>query len=186
MEPNPRSTSNGALMVLCDRCDRESLVRLGEQFLCASCAMNVLRESVEDFEGSATPRSLEPIELLTCDEPESVLAQGLEVGRRVREGTMHLVDAAAAHHQALGRSMRGARDIDECVRRVEAGAVLFKAWAFSFDARLVELEQRNRALLLALQELERHVGRVPLRRQPGVGFGRGSGERGMLGRRDVA
>jgi len=35
----------------CAICDRESLVRLGEQFLCASCAMNVLRDSVEDFEG---------------------------------------------------------------------------------------------------------------------------------------
>jgi hypothetical protein len=75
----------------------------------------------------------------------------------VREGTMHLVDAAAAHHQALARSMRRARDIDECVRRVEAGAVLFNAWAFSFDARLDDLERRNRGLLLVLQELERHV-----------------------------
>ena len=157
MEPNPRSTSNGALMVLCDRCDRESLVRLGEQFLCASCAMNVLRESVEDFEGSATIGSLQPIELLTSGEPESVLAHGLEVGRMVREGTMPLVEAAAAHHQALARSMRGARDVDECVRRVEAGAVLFNVWAFSFDARLDDLERRNRALVLVLQELERHV-----------------------------
>jgi hypothetical protein len=143
-------------LVVCDRCDRESLVRLGEQFLCASCAMSVLRESVEDFEGLTTIRSLEPIELLTCDEPESVLAHGLEVGRMVREGTMPLVEAAAAHHQALARSMRGARDIDECVRRVEAGAVLFNVWAFSFDARLDDLERRNRALLLFLQELERH------------------------------
>jgi hypothetical protein len=193
MQPNPRSTSNGApavscdrcggtasvrsgrdflcttcaalsadsradeALVVCDRCDRESLVRLGEQFLCASCAMNVLRKSVEDFEGLTTPRSLQPIELLTCDDPESVLAHGLDVGRMVREGTMHLVDAAAAHHQALARSMRGARDIDECVRRVEAGAVLFNAWAFSFDARLDDLERRNRDLLLVLQELERHV-----------------------------
>lgn len=139
--------------VVCDRCDRESLVRLGEQFLCASCAMNVLRESVKGLEGF-TPRSLQPTELLTCDEPESVLAHGLEVGRMVREGTMHLVEAAAAHHQALARSMRGARDIDECIRRVEAGAVLFNAWAFSFDARLEDLERRNRGLLLILQELE--------------------------------
>jgi hypothetical protein len=83
--------------------------------------MNVLRESVEDFEGLTTIRSLQPIELLTSGEPESVLAHGLEVGRMVREGTMPLVEAAAAHHQALARSMRGARDIDECVRRVEAG-----------------------------------------------------------------
>ena len=148
-------------LVVCDRCDRESLVRLGERFLCASCAMNVLRESVEDFEGLTTVRSLQPIELLTCGEPESVLAHGLEVGRMVREGTMPLVEAAAAHHQALARSMRGARDIDECVRRVEAGGVLFNVWAFSFDARLDDLERRNRALLLVLQELERHVGEFP-------------------------
>jgi hypothetical protein len=185
MQPNPRSTSNGGLvvrcdrcrgtasvrngrdflcttcaalstavstdeaLVVCDRCDRESLVRLGEQFLCASCAMNVLRESVESFEGLTTMGSLQPIEFLTSGEPESVLAQGLEVGRMVREGTMPLVEAAAAHHQALARSMREARDIDECVRRVEAGAVLFNVWAFSFDARLDDLERRNRALLLA-------------------------------------
>lgn len=148
-------------LVVCDRCDRESLVRLGEQFLCASCAMNVLRESAEATEGLTTTRSLQPIELLTCGEPESVLAHGLEVGRMVREGTMPLVEAAAAHHQALVRSMRGARDIDECVRRVEAGAVLFNVWAFSFDARLDDLERRNRALLLVLQELERHVAEFP-------------------------
>jgi len=144
-------------LVVCDRCDRESLVRLGEQFLCASCALSVLRESVEDFEGSATIGSLQPIELLTSGEPESVLAHGLEVGRMVREGTMPLVEAAAAHHQALARSMRGARDVDECVRRVEAGAVLFNVWAFSFDARLDDLERRNRSLVLVLQELEQHV-----------------------------
>jgi hypothetical protein len=144
-------------LVVCDRCDRESLVRLGDRFLCASCAMNVLRESVEDFEGVTTVRSLQPIELLTSGEPESVLAHGLEVGRMVREGTMPLVDAAAAHHHALARSMRGARDIEECVRRVEAGGVLFNVWAFSFDARLDDLERRNRALLLVLQELERRV-----------------------------
>jgi hypothetical protein len=123
--------------------------------------MNVLRESVEDFEGLMTIGSLQPIELLTSGEPESVLAHGLEVGRMVREGTMPLVEAAAAHHQALARSMRGASDIDECVRRVEAGAVLFNVWAFSFDARLDDLERRNRALLLVLQELERHVAEFP-------------------------
>jgi hypothetical protein len=144
-------------LVVCDRCDRESLVRLGDRFLCASCAMDVLRECVEDFEGLTTVRSLQPIELLTSGEPESVLAHGLEVGRMVREGTMPLVEAAAAHHQALARSMRGARDIDECVRRVEAGGVLFNVWAFSFDARLDDLERRNRALLLVLQELEQRV-----------------------------
>jgi len=147
----------------CAICDRESLVRLGEQFLCASCAMNVLRDSVEDFEGLTTTRSLQPIELLTGGEPESVLALGLEVGRMVREGTMHLVDAAV-HHQALARSMRGARDVDECVRRV--GAVLFNAWAFSFDAPLDDLVRRNRALLLVLQELERHVAEFPFACNP--------------------
>ena len=144
-------------LVVCDRCGRESLVRLSEQFLCASCAMSVLRESVEDFEGLTTTGSLQPIELLTSGEPESVLAHGLEVGRMVREGTMPLVEAAAAHHQALARSMRGARDVDECIRRVEAGAVLFNVWAFSFDARLDDLERRNRSLVLVLQELEQHV-----------------------------
>jgi hypothetical protein len=123
--------------------------------------MNVLRESVEDLEGLTTTRSLQPIELLTCGEPKSVLAHGLGVGRMVREGTMHLVEAAAAHHQALARSIRGARDTDECVRRVEAGAVLFHVWAFSFDARLDDLERRNRALHLVLQELERHVTEFP-------------------------
>ena len=95
-------------LVVCDLCDRESLVRLGEQFLCASCAMDVLRESVEDFEPVAGARSPDPIEILTSGEPETVLAHGLEVGRMVREGTMQLVDAAAAHHQALARSMKRA------------------------------------------------------------------------------
>jgi hypothetical protein len=142
------------------------LVRLGEQFLCASCAMYVLRESTEDFEGLTTTRLLQPIEQLTGGESESVLAHGLEVGRMVREGTMHLVDAAAAHHQALARSMRRARDTDECVRRVEAGAVLFNAWAFSFDARLDDLERRNRTLLLVLRELEWHVDEFPQARDP--------------------
>lgn len=156
----PAGSADEALVV-CDRCDRESLVRLGEQFLCASCAMNVLRESVEDFEGLTTTRSLQSIELLTGGDSEPVLAHGLEVGRMVREGTMHLVEAAAAHHQALARSMRGARDIDDCVRRVEAGAVLFNVWAFSFDARLDDLERRNRSLHLVLQELERHLAEFP-------------------------
>lgn len=73
---------------------------------------------------------------------------------------MHLVDAAV-HHQALARSMRGARDIDECVRRVEAGAVLFNVRAFSLDTRLDDLELPNRALLLVLRELERHVAEFP-------------------------
>ena len=145
----------GDALILCDLCDRESLVRLGDQFLCAACALDALRESVEDFEAVTEARSVEPIEILTWGERESVLAHGLEVGRMVREGTMHLVDAAAAHHQALARSMKRARDTDECVRRVEAGAVLFNAWAFSFDARLEDLEQQNRALRLVVQELGR-------------------------------
>ena len=34
-------------------------------------------------------------------------------------------------------------------------------WAFSFDARLDDIEQRNRVLLLVLQQLERR-SRVPL------------------------
>lgn len=189
MQPNPRSTSNGTLLVCCDRCggkasvrsgrevlcptcaegspdeafvvcdlcERESLVRLGEQFLCASCAMNTLRESVEDLEAVTITRSSQPFEILTLGERESVLVHGLEVGRMVREGTMHLVDAAAAHHQALARSMKRARDPDECVRRVEAGAVVFNVWAFSFDARLEDLEQQNRALMRDVRELEQQV-----------------------------
>ena len=148
-------------LVVCDLCDRESLVRLGEQFLCASCAMDVLRESVEDFEPVAGARSPDPVEILTSGEPETVLAHGLEVGRMVREGTMQLVDAAAAHHQALARSMKRARDTAECVRRVEAGAVLFNVWAFSFDARLDDLEEQNRALRLILHELEQHMAAFP-------------------------
>jgi hypothetical protein len=135
-------------LVMCDVCDRESLVRLGEQFLCASCAMDVLRESVEDLDAVAGARSADQM---------------------VREGTMQLVDAAAAHHQALARSMKRARDTDECVRRVEAGAVLFNVWAFSFDARLEDLEEQNRALRLVVRELATR-GRVPLARTSGVGF----------------
>ncbi len=135
----------------------ESLVRLGEQFLCAACALDVLRESVEDFEAVTEDRSVEPIEILTWGEGESVLAHGLEVGRMVRDGTMQLVEAAVAHHQALARSMRRARDTVDCVRRIEAGAVLFNVWAFSFDARVEDLERQNRALRLVVQELEREV-----------------------------
>jgi hypothetical protein len=37
------------------------------------------------------------------------------------------------------------------------GGSCFNVWAFSFDARLDDLERRNRALLLVLQELERRV-----------------------------
>jgi len=113
-----------------------------------------LRESVEDFEAVTGARSAEPIEILTWGERESV------AGRMVRDGTMQLVDAAAAHHQALARSIRRARDTAECVRRIEAGAVLFNVWAFSFDARLEDLERQNRALRLVVQELElqREVG----------------------------
>lgn len=143
----------GDALILCDLCDRESLVRLGDQFLCAACALDALRESVEDFEAVTEARSVEPIEILTWGERESV-AHGLEVGRMVRDGTMQLVDAAAAHHQALVRSIRRARDTAECVRRIQAGAVLFNVWAFSFDARLEDLERKNRALRLVVQELE--------------------------------
>jgi len=153
-------------LVMCDLCDRESLVRLGEQFLCASCAMDVLREGVEDLDAVARARSADQIEILTWGEPETVLAHGLEVGRMVREGTMQLVDAAAAHHQALARSMKRAREAAECVRCVEAGAVLFNVWAFSFDARLEDLEEQNRALRLVVRELERHVARIPIVRTP--------------------
>jgi hypothetical protein len=154
--PNADWSPDEAL-ILCDLCDRESLVRLGEQFLCAACAMDVLRESVEDFEAVTEDRSVEPIEILTWGERESVLAHGLEVGRMVRDGTMQLVDAAVAHHQALARSMRRARDTVDCVRRIEAGAVLFNVWAFSFDARVEDLERQNRALRLVVQELEGEV-----------------------------
>ena len=159
-EPSAVGSPDHAL-VLCDGCDRESLVRLGERFLCASCAMDVLRESVEDLGSVAGVRSPDPVEILTGGEPETVLAHGLEVGRMVREGTMQLVDAAAAHHQALARSMKRARDTAECVRRVEAGAVLFNVWAFSFDARLDDLEEQNRALRLIVHELEQHMAAFP-------------------------
>jgi hypothetical protein len=128
--------------------------------------MDVLREGVEDLDAVAGARSADQIEILTWGEPETVLAHGLEVGRMVREGTMQLVDAAAAHHQALARSMKRAREAAECVRRVEAGAVLFNVWAFSFDARLEDLEEQNRALRLVVRELERHVARIPIVRTP--------------------
>jgi hypothetical protein len=48
--------------------------------------MDVLRESVEDFEAVTEARSMEPIEILTWGGREFVLAHGLEVGRMVREG----------------------------------------------------------------------------------------------------
>ena len=133
-------------LVICDLCARESLVRLGEQFLCASCSLSVLRDDVTEIDASARAPSTEPLEDLLSGGEESVLAHGLEIGTLVRDGTVRLVDAAAAHHQVLARSLRRARDRDECIRRVEAAAVLFNVWAFSFDARLEELERRNEAL----------------------------------------
>ena len=133
-------------LVICDLCERESLVRLGEQFLCASCALSVLREDVSEVEASARASSAEPLVGLLSGGEESVLAHGLEIGALVRDGAVRLVDAAAAHHQVLARSLRRARDRDECIRRVEAAAVLFNVWAFSFDAHLEELERRNEVL----------------------------------------
>jgi hypothetical protein len=139
-------TGGDETLVVCDLCARESLVRLGEQFLCASCALSVLRDDVSEVDASAGAPSAEPLVDLLSGGEESVLAHGLEIGTLVRDGTVRLVDAAAAHHQVLARSLRRARDRDECIRRVEAAAVLFNVWAFSFDARLEELQRRNEAL----------------------------------------
>jgi len=133
-------------LVVCDLCARESLVRLGEQFLCASCALSVLRDDESEIDASASAPSAEQLVDLLSGGEESVLAHGLEIGTLVRDGAVRIVDAAAAHHQVLARSLRRARDRDECIRRVEAAAVLFNVWAFSFDARLEELERRNESL----------------------------------------
>ena len=139
-------TGDDETLVVCDQCERESLVRLGEQILCASCALSVLRQDVSEIEASARAASAEPLVDLFWGGEESVLAHGLEIGRLVRDGSVRLVDAAVAHHQVLARSLRRARDRDECIRRVEAAALLFNVWAFSFDARLEELERRNETL----------------------------------------
>ena len=133
-------------LVVCDLCERESLVRFGEQFLCASCALSMLQEDAREIELSGTEASGEPLAELISGGEESVLAHGLEIGTLVRDGQVRLADAAAAHHQVLARSLRRARDPDECIRRVEAAAVMFNVWAFSFDARLEELERRNEVL----------------------------------------
>jgi hypothetical protein len=162
------------LALVCDLCDRESLVRLGERFLCASCAMAVLSESAEQFDGSVDARPTGPLVELLSGGEDPVLAHGLEIGTMVRDGAMRLVDAAAAHHQVLARSMRRARDPEECIRRVEAAAVLFNVWAFSFDARLEELELRNDALARIARDAERDLVMSPSpgrRRVPPVGLG---------------
>ena len=39
--------------------------------------------------------------------------------------------------------------------------MLFNVWAFSFDARLDDLEEENRALRLILHELEQHMAAFP-------------------------
>jgi hypothetical protein len=133
-------------LVVCDQCERESLVRLGEQFLCASCALLVLGEDLSEIQASTRTPSPEPLVDLLLGGEESVFSHGLQIGNLVRDGAVRLVDAAAAHHQVLARSLHRARDRDECIRRVEAAAVLFNVWAFSFDARLEELERRNEVL----------------------------------------
>lgn len=133
-------------LVICDLCERESLVRFEEQFLCASCALSMLREDAREIEASGVEPSGEPLAELISGGEESVLAHGLEIGTLVRDGRVRLAEAAAAHHQVLARSLRRARDRDECIRRVEAAAVMFNVWAFSFDARLEELERRNAVL----------------------------------------
>jgi hypothetical protein len=147
-------------LTTCDLCDRESLVRLGEQFLCGSCAMAVLRESAKEFE-TATMFSVELGTALSGGEG-SALARELEIGTLVRGGQVRLADAAAAHHQILARSIRRARDPEECVRRVEAAALFFNVWAFSFDARLEELERTN-------ETLARIVRQSGLARSPSLG-----------------
>jgi hypothetical protein len=117
-------------LVLCDLCERESLVRAGERFLCAGCALGVL--------------------FIDANEAEAI-------GRLARDGAMRLSDIAAAHHQALARSMERAHDPAECLQRVEAGAILFDVWAASFDARQEELELKNAVLVQLSEELDRQV-----------------------------
>ena len=146
-------------IVDCDLCERDSLSRLGEQFLCASCAHGLL-QGMSEIEGSARAPSAEPLVDLISGGEESLLAHGLEIGNLVRDGAVRLVDAAAAHHQVLARSLRRARDRDECIRRVEAAAVLFNVWAFSFDARLEELECRNEVLARSRSSSTRDPGRT--------------------------
>jgi hypothetical protein len=128
-------------MVVCDLCDRESLVRVGERFLCGGCAMGVLRlADLSDLPGSGASDALD---VLDRAGEEVLIAREMEFGILVREGAMRLVDAATLHHRALVRSLKRARDVSECVERVEAGAALFNLWAFSFDARLEELERER-------------------------------------------
>jgi hypothetical protein len=79
------------------------------------------------------------------------------IGRLARDGAVRLSDIAAAHHQALARSMERARDAAECLQRVEAGAVLFDVWAASFDARQEELELKNAVLIRLSEGLDRQV-----------------------------
>jgi hypothetical protein len=116
--------------VLCDLCERESLVRIGERFLCAGCALGVL--------------------FVDSNKAEAI-------GRLARDGAVRLGDIAAAHHQALARSMERAHDPAECLQRVEAGAVLFDVWAASFDARQEELELKNAVLVRLSEGLDRQV-----------------------------
>ena len=70
-------------------------------------------------------------------------------------GPMRLSEIAAAHHQALARSMERAHDPAECLQRVEAGAILFDVWAASFDARQEELELKNAVLVRLSEQLDR-------------------------------
>ena len=117
-------------LILCDLCERESLVRVDERFLCAGCALAVLFVNANDVEA---------------------------IGRLARDGAVRLSDIAGAHHRALARSMERARDAAECLQRVEAGAVLFDVWAASFDARQEELERKNAVLVRLSEELDRQV-----------------------------
>jgi hypothetical protein len=122
--------SSDSPLILCDLCERESLVRIDELFLCAGCALAVLFVNANDVEA---------------------------IGRLARDGAVRLSDIAAAHHQALARSMKRAHDAAECLQRVEAGAVLFDVWAASFDARQEELELKNAVLVRLSEDLDRQV-----------------------------
>lgn len=123
-------TPSESPLIVCDLCDGESLVRVGELFLCARCALAALFVTANDVQAT---------------------------GGLAPAGAMRLVDIAAAHHQALTRSMKRARDPLECVERVDAGAVLFDVWAASFDARQEELERKNEVLARMSEELDRQV-----------------------------